>query len=84
MRDEVLQPPAQFSMMACTQALHLLCQGLRGDIVLLAGANQLGRGLGPLEEILLISDIEQVRIEEKRFILLCIRLRRSTMQGKGH
>ena len=31
-----------------------------------------------------VTDIEQVRIEEKRFILLCIRLRRSTMQGKGH
>jgi hypothetical protein len=54
MRDEALQPPPQFPMIASAQALHLLCQDLRRDVAPLAGANQYGRVLGPLEEILLI------------------------------
>jgi hypothetical protein len=53
MREEALPPP-QFSMITGAQALHLLCQDLRGDGAPLAGANQRSRVLGPLEEILLI------------------------------
>ena len=42
-------------MIACAQALHLLCQGLRGDVVPLACPDQRGRGLRPGEEIPLIE-----------------------------
>jgi hypothetical protein len=53
MCDEALPPP-QFSIIAGAQALHLLCQGIRGDVVPLAGADQRRRGLGLLEEIPLV------------------------------